>query len=269
MTTAEKHNPDVSTLSLAALDVTATERDWSEGYAETWDFIQIATCGWCSEPTATYSTEDDEIDITDHDDTQCHQDAVTQEWVIDKLPDQIDEYQNNVRIEDDGQVHIYCTVNEHECNNPECSEIGAHSDPYEGDDGPMMNYYYELPDTQSYDEDDALAIINLPLCIVRLEDVGWSRSGTYALALTGGGMDLSWEICEAFMRLGFLPPIQYADLPGMAGRPQDEDDLWVIEGCKLAFKERLEQSQRHYDWGVEKLDRMKNDERAYVNRKED
>jgi hypothetical protein len=56
----------------------------------------------------------------------------------------------------------------------------------------------------------AHALRGLPLCIIeRLDGEG------YELALTGGGMDLSWEICEAFVRLGFLPPVHFCDLPDM------------------------------------------------------
>jgi hypothetical protein len=88
-------------------------------------------------------------------------------------------------------------------------------------DGPMNSYYYPLPGLV---RDDALKIAHLPLCIVEVD-------GETGLALTGGGMDLSWEICEAFMLLGELPPLHFADLPGMAGRGTSERDRWIIAGC--------------------------------------
>jgi hypothetical protein len=98
------------------------------------------------------------------------------------------------------------------------------------DNQPMMNYFYPLPDESRYggalDKYDAQAIINLPLCLVNLE------TGEYGLALTGGGMDLSWEICEAYIRLGYLPPFHFCDLPRMAGRGTSARDRAIIRGCK-------------------------------------
>ena len=44
-------------------------------------------------------------------------------------------------------------------------------------------------------------------------------------------MNLAWEICEAFMLLGFLPPLHFCDLPGMAGRGASAKDRWIIAGC--------------------------------------
>lgn len=89
---------------------------------------------------------------------------------------------------------------------------------------PMMNYYYPLP-SQTFGADNAEAIENLPVVLVEID-------GEYALALSGGGMDLSWEICEAYMRLGFLPPFHFTRLPGMAGKPDGAVDAWVIAGAK-------------------------------------
>jgi hypothetical protein len=92
------------------------------------------------------------------------------------------------------------------------------------DNGPMMGCCYPLPkphcglsDTWGWNTDDASKLDDLPLCIVEFD------TDTYGLALTGGGMDLSWEICEAFMRLRFLPPVHF-EPPAMAGKPDNEVD---------------------------------------------
>lgn len=81
--------------------------------------------------------------------------------------------------------------------------------------GPMMSYHYPVPDLDRIggDAHEAASLIrDLPLCVVEFSD------GSISLALTGGGMDLSWEICEAFTRLGFLPPFRFAsDPPKLAG----------------------------------------------------
>lgn len=107
-------------------------------------------------------------------------------------------------------------------------------DDFDGEDGyyeavdanqPMMNYYYPLPDEREYDEDDARAVQHLNLCLVH-----FMEDETYALALTGGGMDLSWDICEGFMRLGYYPPVHFR-LPNMAGTPDNEHHQTVIQAC--------------------------------------
>lgn len=105
---------------------------------------------------------------------------------------------------------------------------------------PMMNYYYPLPfdgDAQGASE----RIEDLPLVVVEFVD------GSHCLALSGGGMDFSWEICEAYMRLGFLPPFHFCRLSAMAdkpshggeweyveryGRAEYDRNRWIIEGCK-------------------------------------
>ena len=77
----------------------------------------------------------------------------------------------------------------------------------------MMNYAY--PCAWHDGATAALMLVDLPLVPVVLAD------GTHALALTGGGMDLSWEICRAYVALGFLPPLHYCrDLPRLGNRPK-------------------------------------------------
>lgn len=118
--------------------------------------------------------------------------------------------------------------------------------------GPMMNYAYELEVLTPYSErgrtpaEAAELLVDLPLCLVEAEFL----SEDWYLALTGGGMDFSWEICEAYMRLGFIPPTEFADLPNMAGRPRDENDRKIIEACKRAYNEAAGRSKR----GAENLE---------------
>lgn len=89
-------------------------------------------------------------------------------------------------------------------------------------EGPMMSYFYpcDIRDV----EEAAKVLVDTCLCVVNVD-------GKTGLALTGGGMDLSWEICEAFMLLGFLPPLHFADLPDISGRGTDKRDRWIIAGC--------------------------------------
>jgi hypothetical protein len=92
-------------------------------------------------------------------------------------------------------------------------------------EGPMMNYWYPIDIKDC--EEAARKLVCLPLCVVEFPD------GTTGLALTGGGMDLSWEICNAFMLLGQLPPVHF-ELPAMCGRGVNERDRWVIAGVRKA-----------------------------------
>lgn len=106
-------------------------------------------------------------------------------------------------------------------------------------EGPMMSYYYPLADFDGDPGDAAESIRDLPLCVVRIEE-----RDEYGLALTGGGMDLSWEICEAFMRLGFLPPVHFCELPQMAGRGTSARDRKIIAACRRSLRGRKAETGR-------------------------
>lgn len=94
--------------------------------------------------------------------------------------------------------------------------------------GPMMNYWYPV-DRHGFDPESAARdIADLPLCVVEV-------NGQYGLALTGGGMDLSWQICEAYMRLGLLPPVHFCDLPRMAGSGKSRKDRSIIAACRKSL----------------------------------
>jgi hypothetical protein len=102
-------------------------------------------------------------------------------------------------------------------------------------EGPMMNYWYPCPINSP--EDAARILEGLPVCVVEVD-------GEMGLALTGGGMDLSWEICEAYTRLGYLPPIHYAGrLPKMADRLSDGKRM-VLAAAKRAAEIRVAWAQR-------------------------
>lgn len=113
------------------------------------------------------------------------------------------------------------------------------SGPEDGLEGPMMNYYYPLDVCSRFDpKDAAINLVGVPLCLVEFED------GDYALALTGGGMDLSWEICEAFIRLDQYPPTHFCDLPDYKN---SDDDLSIIGACKMSLEAKMAQFGRTLD----------------------
>jgi hypothetical protein len=107
-------------------------------------------------------------------------------------------------------------------------------------EGPMMNYWYPIKDEPDLDPAKAaLAIHDLPLCVVQV-------SGNWGFALTGGGMDLSWEICEAYTRIGQLPPVHFCNLPRMAGRGPNigsygdaKRDAYIMAACRASVRVQM------------------------------
>lgn len=90
--------------------------------------------------------------------------------------------------------------------------------------GPVMDYYYPIQFDQD-SEEAAKLLINLPVCIVEFDN------GKTGLGLTGGGMDLSWEICEAYILLGCLPPLHFSNLPQRGDRGTSARDLEIVAAC--------------------------------------
>jgi hypothetical protein len=106
-----------------------------------------------------------------------------------------------------------------------------------GADGPMMNYFYPVSDyTRGGMEDWAATIADLPLCVVELD-------GERGLALTGGGMDLSWEIAEAYVRLGYYPP-SWLELPAMSGRGESAKDRAIASALATHYRADVRRLER-------------------------
>lgn len=110
-------------------------------------------------------------------------------------------------------------------------------------EGPMMNYYYPMEGHAGDPVDDAKRLVDLPLCVVQVD-------GVYGLALTGGGMDLTWEICEAFMLLGYLPPTHFCSPPSLAGMKLTAKTRWIMAGCRRSLMIRRR-------WLESDLDRLR------------
>lgn len=104
-------------------------------------------------------------------------------------------------------------------------------------DGPMAHQYYPLERILLDPREMVKLLEPLPLCLVKFND----RKPPYALALTATGMDHRWSICEAFMRLKFLPPFAVTQLPVLSGRGYSPREKWIIGGCKLTCEFLLEQ----------------------------
>lgn len=110
--------------------------------------------------------------------------------------------------------------------------------------GPCYNKLYPLTTYAGNSHEAAAAIVDLPLCVVVSERTGEMEG----LALTGAGMDLSWEIAEAYMRLGCLPPA-WLRLPGSA-RSFGPLEEWIAAG----MRQSLEMQKKAIDSQLEYLD---------------
>lgn len=129
------------------------------------------------------------------------------------------------------RVHVSHCGSSIECPGPEPGSVYKDHEPLDLSDrvsGPMMNGYWPLPGERELDaEDAARALVDLPLCVVKVGEV-------YGLALTGGGMDLSWEIAEAYLRVGYRVPAAI-ELPGMADRGCSKRDRAIVRQVRESY----------------------------------
>lgn len=97
-----------------------------------------------------------------------------------------------------------------------------------GDFVPMMNYCYQLENEFNMPE-NIKEILGEAGAITLIQK---TENDKYYLALSGGGMDLSWEICRAYILLGYLPPAKFCYLPKFAGMDfKKARNKKVIDAC--------------------------------------
>ena len=112
---------------------------------------------------------------------------------------------------------------------------------------PMMSCAYPLGSLRGSTPEtlQARLLPRGPLVVVLLDETPY-------LALAGGGMDFSWEICEAYALLGFRPPLHFCDLPRMAGRGESDGDRAIIAAC-------IGSAEIARGWAQSAIDRLQND----------
>lgn len=123
---------------------------------------------------------------------------------------------------------------------------------YEESCAPMMNYYYPLGRYQP--SEDAAVLAGTNCSLVYLPD-----RGIYALVLNGGGMDFSWEIALAHIRLGYLPPA-WITLPLLAGYPKQAKI--IMAACTRSQRVLMERAK----CGLERLRRVRADVKVRAQR---
>lgn len=107
-------------------------------------------------------------------------------------------------------------------------------------EGPMMGVFYPIRIDDP--EETARAIGPGSVCVVSFEE-----SGKTGLALTGGGMDLSWDICRAHILAGYLPPLRFCDLPDLAGWEHHPSTEQVLRACERSAQCAADRAARVAD----------------------
>lgn len=106
---------------------------------------------------------------------------------------------------------------------------------------PIMDYIYPLPNYEGDASVDQTTVTNAGSCV--LVDV----DGEVHLGLTGGGMDLSWDICHAYVLLGYLPPFHFCDLPHYSNLKLNEKTECVLNSCIRSAEVVCKRAQSRLD----------------------
>jgi len=238
MTTRTDNLPPVDSLHFGCEDAQSREYDWSSGYGENY------TAYGAMHLDCANRVECDQCDGG--------------------LVDQHDEDEEPIRCDVcDGSGEVACPfagpvlIRSGLCECPDC----GNEEESDGDE-PMMRYYYPLPSHKTFTYMDALKLADLPLVLVNFHTSYGDHYESddslpeWALVLSGGGMDLSWEVAEAHMRLGLLPPLFTCHLPKYAGKDMtSEVNAWIIAGCR-----RTAEAVRNHGQNVmDDLDRLTGD----------
>jgi hypothetical protein len=104
---------------------------------------------------------------------------------------------------------------------------------------PIYNFLYELGENFSVPRDFRRRLNNTT--IVSVDD-------KHHLALTGCGMDYTWEICESYLNLGYYPPAHFCRLPEMVDRGASSRDRRIVRGCMKSLDALVGRYRRDQDW---------------------
>lgn len=121
---------------------------------------------------------------------------------------------------------------------------------YDGEypDGPMMSFYWPLGELLPLGDParTASAMRDLSTCLVQVDEV-------YGIALTGGGMDLSWHLASAAVAAGFLP-WSGLSLDNWEYGLSTVGEAWA-KRVRLAVKYRLQAERRNAARKLADIDR--------------
>ena len=107
----------------------------------------------------------------------------------------------------------------------------------DADHAPLMRYVYPLEREFSYEEARQLQarLLISPWSIIVVELIT-AFGSEHALALTGGGMDMTWDICGGYVVAGMLPPFAHCRLPNFAGQRATAANLLVRDAVRRSIE---------------------------------
>jgi len=223
-------------LSCACIDTIPLDFDFGKGYTETWDIAINAYREECEKCNGKGHIECAEC-VADQPGRMVCEDGCKDGIIYDAVGNGTE----CSTCDGDGYMDCNCKSEDYPNGQIECEECNGEGN-VESDDPdrwfPMMNCFYPITDRLELPEKPWEVLE----CTTIVDIEGMDG---YALALTGGGMDLSWEICRSFVNLGLLPPVHFAKLPRMGGRGTSERDKQLLRAClySLMIKARwIEQS---------------------------
>ncbi len=118
---------------------------------------------------------------------------------------------------------------------------------------PAMNYVWPLPvfSSDAVEAQGILTAAQINICLVQVTDIGPGCDDEYGLALTGGGMNLAWDIARAYVLLGYVPPATlYDNLPCFAGQDNRQEPFAsVLKACHQG----IESARKRLIWAERKL----------------
>lgn len=112
-----------------------------------------------------------------------------------------------------------------------CDRNGMVED--ETDWSPQVNLLYPLPDDFEVPNNWREKLVNMTIVQVH---------GEPCLAQRKSDMNMSWDICETYINLGYYPPAEIAEPPTMASRGESRADqeimMCCMESCSI-MRQRL------------------------------
>lgn len=157
-----------------------------------------------------------------------------------------------LRMEDDKAEH------DEDALEQAVEEFRSSSAYYEWEEAfqPMMNALWPCePRYGMTDEDAATAIDRYAGSTVLVTLNSEVHNGLQGIAMTGGGMDMSWDLCAAYICCGCIPPVRLlSSVPHFAGQRMAPMKQAVLECMDLAadWLEARAQRMRSYRAETEK-----------------
>ena len=104
---------------------------------------------------------------------------------------------------------------------------------------PMMNYIYECRQDLSEEQMKEIAQkYAITFVSIYEREEPWRSASDYTvyMALTGAGMDFSWDIAGAYVMQGCLPPLQFCLLPRFAGDKLTTEKAKILAACEESIR---------------------------------